>query len=91
MNNSSKHSILVATEQRRRTFPCRRRPLEEVNLRNTFLNAESCANTLLVHDEALKNLMMSWYFAGYYTGLYEGKQQATQAMTGDGSVNQKGT
>ncbi|MCJ1361566.1 hypothetical protein MMC16_000666 [Acarospora aff. strigata] len=31
-----------------------------------------------VQDEALKNLMMSWYYAGYYTGLYEGKQQAQQ-------------
>ncbi|KAL8823982.1 MAG: hypothetical protein Q9191_005390 [Dirinaria sp. TL-2023a] len=27
-------------------------------------------------DEYLKNLMMSWYYAGYYTGLYEGQQQA---------------
>lgn len=30
----------------------------------------------LVKDETLKNLMMSWYYAGYYTGLYEGQQQA---------------
>lgn len=30
----------------------------------------------LVQDENLKRLMMSWYFAGYYTGLYEGQQQA---------------
>ena len=30
----------------------------------------------VVQDEALKNLMMSWYYAGYYTGLYEGQQQA---------------
>ncbi|KAF6238175.1 hypothetical protein HO173_003809 [Letharia columbiana] len=28
-----------------------------------------------VKDEALKNLMMSWYYAGYYTGLCEGQQQ----------------
>lgn len=28
-----------------------------------------------VHDENLKNLLMSWYYAGYYTGLYEGQQQ----------------
>ncbi|KAI4169629.1 MAG: hypothetical protein LQ343_005568 [Gyalolechia ehrenbergii] len=27
-----------------------------------------------VQDEGLKNLMMSWYYAGYYTGLYEGRQ-----------------
>ena len=26
-----------------------------------------------VQNEALKNLMMSWYYAGYYTGLYEGQ------------------
>ncbi|KAL2073156.1 hypothetical protein VTL71DRAFT_10480 [Oculimacula yallundae] len=31
-----------------------------------------------VHDEGLKNLLMSWYYAGYYTGLHEGKQSATQ-------------
>ncbi|KAK3055310.1 hypothetical protein LTR09_003863 [Extremus antarcticus] len=28
-----------------------------------------------VNDGDMKNLMMSWYYAGYYTGLYEGKQQ----------------
>jgi len=28
-----------------------------------------------VHDEGLKNLLMSWYYAGYYTGLHEGQQQ----------------
>lgn len=28
-----------------------------------------------VHDEGVKNLLMSWYYAGYYTGLYEGKGQ----------------
>lgn len=33
----------------------------------------------LVKDEALKNLMMSWYYAGYYTGLYEGQQQVQSA------------
>lgn len=29
-------------------------------------------------DDSLKNLMMAWYFAGYYTGLHEGQQKATQ-------------
>ncbi|KAL1879382.1 hypothetical protein VTK73DRAFT_7019 [Phialemonium thermophilum] len=28
-----------------------------------------------VQDENLKRLLMSWYYAGYYTGLYEGQQQ----------------
>nr|KMM73522.1 hypothetical protein CPAG_09810 [Coccidioides posadasii RMSCC 3488] len=27
-------------------------------------------------DESLKHLMMAWYFAGYYTGLYEGQRRA---------------
>ncbi|EME44796.1 hypothetical protein DOTSEDRAFT_24779 [Dothistroma septosporum NZE10] len=31
-------------------------------------------------DENLKNIMMSWYYAGYYTGLYEGQQKAWAAM-----------
>ncbi|KAK3075288.1 hypothetical protein LTR53_001566 [Teratosphaeriaceae sp. CCFEE 6253] len=29
-----------------------------------------------LQDEGLKNIMMSWYYAGYYTGLYEGQQKA---------------
>lgn len=33
------------------------------------------ANHTIVQNDDLKNLMMSWYYAGYYTGLYEGKQQ----------------
>ncbi|EOO00068.1 putative smn family protein smn1 protein [Phaeoacremonium minimum UCRPA7] len=28
-----------------------------------------------VRDEGLKKLLMSWYYAGYYTGLYEGQQK----------------
>ncbi|KAL4921128.1 hypothetical protein BDW62DRAFT_174989 [Aspergillus aurantiobrunneus] len=27
-------------------------------------------------DEGLKNLMMAWYYAGYYTAIYEGQQRA---------------
>ncbi|QDS76414.1 hypothetical protein FKW77_004097 [Venturia effusa] len=29
-----------------------------------------------VQDESLRNMMMSWYYAGYYTGLHEGQQKA---------------
>ncbi|KAK8133944.1 hypothetical protein PG984_005956 [Apiospora sp. TS-2023a] len=36
------------------------------------------ANTAPVQDEGLKKLMMSWYYAGYYTGLYEGQKQESQ-------------
>ncbi|KAG6004808.1 hypothetical protein E4U21_000764 [Claviceps maximensis] len=31
-----------------------------------------------IRDEGLKKLLMSWYYAGYYTGLYEGQQQQGQ-------------
>lgn len=31
-----------------------------------------------VQDEGLKNLLMSWYYAGYYTGLFEGQQKGQQ-------------
>lgn len=31
-----------------------------------------------VQDEGLKNLLMSWYYAGYYTGLYEGGKKGRQ-------------
>ncbi|PHH68470.1 hypothetical protein CDD82_538 [Ophiocordyceps australis] len=32
-------------------------------------------------DEDVKRMMMSWYYAGYYTGLYEGRKQAQQSET----------
>jgi len=35
------------------------------------------------HDEALKNLMMSWYWAGYYTGLYEGQKLPKPSAAAD--------
>ncbi|KAJ9141978.1 hypothetical protein NKR23_g7555 [Pleurostoma richardsiae] len=28
-----------------------------------------------IRDEGMKRLLMSWYYAGYYTGLYEGQQK----------------
>ncbi|KAF2209090.1 hypothetical protein CERZMDRAFT_100840 [Cercospora zeae-maydis SCOH1-5] len=31
-------------------------------------------------NEDLKNIMMSWYYAGYYTGIYEGQQKAWAEM-----------
>ncbi|KAI5845430.1 hypothetical protein BZA05DRAFT_150123 [Tricharina praecox] len=30
------------------------------------------------NDEVMRNLMMSWYWAGYYAGLHEGRQQGQQ-------------
>ncbi|KAI8934022.1 hypothetical protein NX059_008790 [Plenodomus lindquistii] len=34
-----------------------------------------------VQDENLKNIMMSWYYAGYYTGLHAGQQQVSKDAT----------
>ncbi|CAO2658831.1 Nn.00g065540.m01.CDS01 [Neocucurbitaria sp. VM-36] len=31
-----------------------------------------------LQDENLKNIMMSWYYAGYYTGLHAGQQQVAK-------------
>ena len=36
-----------------------------------------------VNNDAIKNLMLSWYWAGYYTGLHEGQQQATPSQKGN--------
>ncbi|OTA96707.1 hypothetical protein M434DRAFT_392644 [Hypoxylon sp. CO27-5] len=33
-----------------------------------------------VRDESLKKLLMSWYWAGYYTGLYEGQRNQSQGQ-----------
>ena len=33
-----------------------------------------------VQDEGLKNMLMSWYYAGYYTGLYEGEKKGQQMV-----------
>lgn len=40
-----------------------------------------------VQDQGLKNLMMAWYFAGYYTGLYEGQRRAAQNVNPSSNAN----
>lgn len=40
-------------------------------------------------DEAMKNLMMSWYYAGYYTGFYEGQKQAGEGKGVEGKQQRK--
>lgn len=40
------------------------------------------ANRVIVKDENLKNAMMSWYYAGYYTGLAAGQQTAPDEAPG---------
>ncbi|KAJ5635375.1 uncharacterized protein N7484_008688 [Penicillium longicatenatum] len=39
------------------------------------------SDKIKVQDESLKRLMMAWYYAGYYTGLHEGQQQANQTKS----------
>jgi hypothetical protein len=44
----------------------------------------------LVEDKSLKNLMLAWYYAGYYTGLHDGQRNACQgAKTETKSSNAK--
>jgi hypothetical protein len=45
-------------------------------LRSSSTNDVLTSNT--VKDEVTRNLMMSWYWAGYYTGFQEGQQQAVK-------------
>jgi hypothetical protein len=60
---------------------CRRLFSEQVRLLSTDGGQERLGKqrvnvlTLIVKDENLKNIMMSWYYAGYYTGLHAGQQQ----------------
>lgn len=47
---------------------------------NPLLSRNEWLTMISVQDEGLKNLMMSWYYAGYYTGLLEGQQKAFASM-----------
>jgi hypothetical protein len=52
----------------------------ETNIRKQiFMGYANVGALNAVHDEGLKNLLMSWYYAGYYTGLCEGQQQGAPA------------
>lgn len=43
------------------------------------ISDKNSTNGQAVQDESLKNVMLSWYYAGYYTGLYEGQQNRAAA------------
>ncbi len=45
-----------------------------------FMGYTNVEPLIAVHDDRLKNLLMSWYYAGYYTGLFEGQQQGEAAL-----------
>lgn len=32
---------------------------------------------MAVQDESVRNIMMAWYWAGYYTGLRDGSQKSS--------------
>ncbi|KAL8802332.1 MAG: hypothetical protein Q9200_006622 [Gallowayella weberi] len=57
-------------------------PLAESEASRNFPQSSVVPSMLMngVQDEGLKNLMMSWYYAGYYTGLYEGQKQSDAAV-----------
>lgn len=54
----------------------------------SFQGIEIVANNNVVTDEALKNLMIAWYYAGYYTRLYEDQQKS--GATANKSSGQSG-
>jgi hypothetical protein len=47
----------------------------------TLFVCEELADFDLGQDEGLKNLMMAWYYAGYYTAQYEEQQRKNQTGT----------
>ncbi|KAL8767670.1 MAG: hypothetical protein Q9194_005923 [Teloschistes cf. exilis] len=62
------------------------RPPVDASITEEFMNIESwylsqvtekMLNWLKVKDQDLKNVMISWYYAGYYTGLYEGQKNSS--------------
>lgn len=69
--------------------------LERVTLNSMAFNYQLynafpvIANTNAAKDEALKNLMISWFYAGYYTRLYESHQESegTANKSSDQSAN----
>lgn len=44
--------------------------------KNYSFESQPDSNNTAGQDENLKTLMMSWYYAGYYTGFHEGQQKA---------------
>ncbi|KAI4223542.1 MAG: hypothetical protein LQ349_007411 [Xanthoria aureola] len=52
---------------------------EAAGVPGVLMNGEALLIHAAVEDDGLKNLMMSWYYAGYYTGLYEGRKQSDDA------------
>ncbi|MCJ1377641.1 hypothetical protein MMC17_000737 [Xylographa soralifera] len=54
--------------------------LPETNIPELTQNSSSIPQGVIAastQEEAQKNLMMSWYWAGYYTGFYEGQKAAS--------------
>lgn len=54
-------------------------PHQTLNYKTSSPPGMPAAVTAGVNNEPLRNLMMSWYYAGYYTGFYEGHN--TEANT----------
>ena len=48
-----------------------------------FCSVQS-TDVMIAKDDPLKQLMMSWYWAGYYTGFYQGQEQAVTHSSGNG-------
>jgi hypothetical protein len=89
-NNRPSHQVLMLRRRVRHLLrPCHTLYSEQVRVRlDSRLSGRSGGSltvrdrlTLTVQDENMKNIMMSWYYAGYYTGLHAGQQQAPKSTT----------
>jgi hypothetical protein len=88
-NRPSRQVLRLRRRVRLLLRPCHRLYSEQVRVRlDSRLSGRSGERltvqdrlTLTVQDENMKNIMMSWYYAGYYTGLHAGQQQAPKTTT----------
>lgn len=48
-------------------------------------STEEATKAAAAADQTLENLKMAYYWAGYYSGLYDGQRQATRVGVGGGS------
>ncbi|MCJ1283410.1 hypothetical protein MMC26_002738 [Xylographa opegraphella] len=68
------HEEMPSTKPR---IPIRRPDTTSPQLTQNLSSIPEGVIAASTQEEAQKNLMMSWYWAGYYTGFYEGQKQAS--------------
>jgi hypothetical protein len=56
----------------------RSEPIRPIESKVEFANSEIPMLLPSVDDETLKPLLLSWYYAGYYSGRYQAIQELSQ-------------